>query len=97
MSVQGGKSLLVPTPRPRTGLLSEIQLPEDCSEEIYSKYSTRQVEITTATTTSSTTTTTRLVFLETYYRHQRRLKMKTKTPGTAATSSITVTTAIVGS
>jgi len=44
--LQGGKSLLVPTPRPRTGLLSEIQLPEDCDEETLSKYSTRQVQCT---------------------------------------------------
>jgi len=42
--VQGGKSLLVPTPRPRTGILSQIQLPEDCDEETLSKYSTRQVD-----------------------------------------------------
>jgi len=42
--LQGGKSLLVPTPRPRTGILSEIQLPEDCDEDTLSKYSTRQVD-----------------------------------------------------
>ena len=42
---QAGKSLLVPTPRPRTGILSQIQLPDDCDEETLSKYSTRQVDI----------------------------------------------------
>jgi len=43
--VQGGKTLLVPTPRQRTGILSQIQLPDDCDEETLSKYSTRQVAI----------------------------------------------------
>ena len=41
--VQGGKTLLVPTPRQRTGILSQIQLPDECDEDILSKYSTRQV------------------------------------------------------
>ena len=41
--VKAGKTLLVPTPRQRTGILSQIQLPEDCDEDTLSKYSTRQV------------------------------------------------------
>ena len=41
--LQAGKTLFVPTPRQRTGILSQIQLPEECDEETLSKYSTRQV------------------------------------------------------
>ena len=43
MLIQAGKTLLVPTPRQRTGILSQIQLPDNCDDETLSKYSTRQV------------------------------------------------------
>ena len=61
--VQGGKSLLVPTPRPRTGILSQIQLPEDYDEETLSKYSTRQVHNGTRMTRTS------LLLLPLFYAH----------------------------
>lgn len=42
VTLKAGKTLFVPTPRQRTGILSQIQLPEECDEETLSKYSTRQ-------------------------------------------------------
>lgn len=42
VTLKAGKTLLVPTPRQRTGLLSKITPPADCDDETLIKCSTRQ-------------------------------------------------------